>query len=190
MVSNGTVVGDAEAAAVGFIFNISSPVLAAWANLRSAHALALLDVPVEVLCALFGTADAHALRGVEDKVFFAFNNRCRALAHALIGVEVTEVVLSWWAFSEHAVALAVILVPVSTFFTLDWCALTGTFVGVPVVVVGASRGAANAFADGFVENLVFSALNWAALALARFGIDILVSGAGGKDIGVVALALA
>ena len=66
MVADLAQTGLAEAAAVGWLINVSSPVLGEWADLRLADASTVLYTPCQASSAVFWGADASTKLSVED----------------------------------------------------------------------------------------------------------------------------
>lgn len=117
-------------------------------------------------------------------------NRGSALAEAVLGVKVVVASSHGWAIGNYALAVAGILVPVEPFCAVNRRTLASAAVGVPEEVVRALLRAAYACTDGFIENLVFRALNGFALTLARLSVHILVSLAVCRHLEVIAFAFA
>jgi hypothetical protein len=179
----------AVAATVGRVVNVNAPVLAVRTDLRGAHALAVLDVPVLANLANLGDAGAFAFRCIVDHAWIAWLHRRSAFAGAVFCVKVVVASALRWALRNLTRAFAGDLVPVEPSPTGDGQALTFAFVGVPEEVVRALLRTANARADGLIENFAFRALDGAALALAGFGVDVLLSVADRRHFKIVTLAL-
>ena len=78
----------AEAAAIGWLINVSSPVLGERADLRLANATTVLNTPCHTWIAVFWNADASTKLGVEDATCFTRDNWFETFALTFFCVEV------------------------------------------------------------------------------------------------------
>ena len=139
--------GLAEAAAVGWLINVRSPVLGERADFRLADASTVHNAPCQASSAVFWGADASTEVSVKDGTCFARDNWFETFALALFCVEVVVAGVRLAHGIKLADAIAVLMVPIVIFIAVDRRALALTSFRVPVEVVRAVSWAANTAAN-------------------------------------------